>query len=191
LIDTYNRMREDGVKDIRQAVIKTAAQRLRPILLTTGTTILGLIPMALQINFNFFTQTTSVGGITSIWWVQLSTAIISGLAYSTVLTLIMIPTLLALPHNASRILSFRANRKQKLSDKAAASAAQAPAPAQVEASPEQVEQSPAVVETAPEPKQVEEVAAEAKPKVKRPRKKKVAAEVANENIDTPHSEAAE
>lgn len=191
LIDTYNRMREDGVKDIRQAVIKTAAQRLRPILLTTGTTILGLIPMALQINFNFFTQTTSVGGITSIWWVQLSTAIISGLAYSTVLTLIMIPTLLALPHNASRILSFRANRKQKLSDKAAASAAQAPAPAQVEASPEQVSESPAVVETAPEPDQVEEVAAEAKPKVKRPRKKKVAAEVANENIDTPHSEAAE
>lgn len=58
-------------------------------------------------------------------------------------------------------------------------------------SPEQVEESPAVVETAPEPDQVEEVAAEAKPKVKRPRKKKVAAEVANENIDTPHSEAAE
>ncbi|WP_162652466.1 efflux RND transporter permease subunit [Lentilitoribacter sp. Alg239-R112] len=99
LIDTFNRMREDGVTDIRQAVIKTAAQRLRPILLTTGTTILGLIPMALQINFNFFTQTTSVGGITSIWWVQLSTAIISGLAYSTVLTLVMIPTLLALPNN--------------------------------------------------------------------------------------------
>lgn len=113
LIDTYNRMREDGVKDIRQAVIKTAAQRLRPILLTTGTTILGLIPMAMQINFNFFTQTTSVGGITSIWWVQLSTAIISGLAYSTVLTLIMIPTLLALPHNATRLAGFRFKRKQK------------------------------------------------------------------------------
>lgn len=99
LIDTFNRMRDEGVTDIQQAIIKTAAQRLRPILLTTGTTILGLIPMALQINFNFFTQTTSVGGITSIWWVQLSTAIISGLAYSTVLTLVMIPTLLAMPNN--------------------------------------------------------------------------------------------
>lgn len=122
LIDTFNRMREDGVSDIRQAIIKTAAQRLRPILLTTGTTILGLIPMALQINFNFFTQTTSVGGITSIWWVQLSTAIISGLAYSTVLTLLMIPTLLALPSNAQRMGTwfrfdirsiFKRNKKQK------------------------------------------------------------------------------
>ena len=103
----------------------------------------------------------------------------------------MIPTLLALPHNASRIFSFRANRKQKLSDKAAASAAQTPAPAQVEASPEEAEEKPQVVESTPEPEKVEEVAAEAKPKVKRPRKKKVAAEVANENIDTPHSEAAE
>ena len=80
LIDTFNRLREEGVDDIRQAALKTSAQRLRPIMLTTVTTILGLVPMALQINMNFFTQTISVGGITSIWWVQLSTAIIFGLA---------------------------------------------------------------------------------------------------------------
>ena len=99
LIDTFNRMRDEGVKDTRQAALKTSAQRLRPILLTTVTTILGLVPMALQINMNFFTQTISVGGITSIWWVQLSTAIISGLAFSTVLTLVLIPSMLALPAN--------------------------------------------------------------------------------------------
>lgn len=185
LIDTYNRMREDGVKDIRQAVIKTAAQRLRPILLTTGTTILGLIPMAMQINFNFFTQTTSVGGITSIWWVQLSTAIISGLAYSTVLTLIMIPTLLALPHNATRLAGFRFKRKQK----AVEATAKAELPMPVEAAEVIEEVTPAEVETPAEPEKVEEVAAKAKPKTRKPRKKKVAAEVANENIDTPHSEA--
>ncbi|MCR9139125.1 MAG: efflux RND transporter permease subunit [Alphaproteobacteria bacterium] len=100
LIDTFNRMRQEGVTDTRQAALKTAAQRLRPIMLTTVTTILGLVPMALQINMNFFTQTVSVGGITSIWWVQLSTAIISGLAFSTMLTLVMIPSMLALPANA-------------------------------------------------------------------------------------------
>lgn len=99
LIDTFNRMREEGVTDTRQAALKTSAQRLRPIMLTTITTILGLVPMALQINMNFFTQTVSVGGITSIWWVQLSTAIIFGLAYSTMLTLVMIPSMLALPAN--------------------------------------------------------------------------------------------
>ena len=98
LIDTYNRLRSEGV-EVREAVLKTSAQRLRPIMLTTVTTILGLIPMALQINMNFITQTVTVGGITSIWWVQLSTAVISGLAFSTLLTLVMIPTLLALPTN--------------------------------------------------------------------------------------------
>ncbi len=99
LIDTFNRLRDEGVTDTRQAALKTAAQRLRPIMLTTITTILGLVPMALQINMNFFTQTISVGGITSIWWVQLSTAIIFGLAFSTMLTLVMIPSMLALPAN--------------------------------------------------------------------------------------------
>ena len=98
LIDTFNRMRADGV-ETREAVLKTSAQRLRPILLTTITTILGLIPMAREINFDFINQQVVEGGITSTWWVQLSTAIISGLAVSTVLTLVMIPTMLALPAN--------------------------------------------------------------------------------------------
>lgn len=98
LIDTFNRLRSEGV-DIKEAVLKTSAQRLRPIMLTTGTTILGLIPMALQINMNFMEQTISYGGITSVWWVQLSTAIIFGLAFSTLLTLIVIPSMLAMPAN--------------------------------------------------------------------------------------------
>jgi len=97
LIDTYNRMLEEGVDPI-DAVLKTAAQRIRPILLTTITTIAGLIPMATQINLNFFDQVVTQGGITSTWWVQLSTAIIFGLAFSTILTLLLIPTLLAMPH---------------------------------------------------------------------------------------------
>ena len=109
LIDTFNRLRGEGV-ETREAVLKTSAQRLRPILLTTITTILGLVPMAMQVNFDFINQRIVEGGITSTWWVQLSTAIISGLAVSTVLTLIMIPTMLALPANiaaSGRLLSGR------------------------------------------------------------------------------------
>lgn len=98
LIDTFNRMRSEGV-ETRDAALKTAAQRMRPILLTTVTTIAGLIPMATQVNLNFFDQVVAVGGITSIWWVQLSTAIIFGLAFSTMLTLVLIPVLLAMPAN--------------------------------------------------------------------------------------------
>ena len=102
LIDTFNRLRAEGV-ETREAVLKTSAQRLRPILLTTITTILGLVPMAMQVNFDFINQRVVEGGITSTWWVQLSTAIISGLAVSTVLTLVMIPTMLALPANLAAL----------------------------------------------------------------------------------------
>ena len=121
LLDTYNRMRADGV-DIPDAIVKTAAQRLRPILLTTITTIAGLIPMATQVNFNFFERVTSIGSITSIWWVQLSTAIIFGLAFSTLLTLVLIPAMLGLPRNVMNALHFikrlgRFSRKEKIKAK--------------------------------------------------------------------------
>ncbi|MFN0263049.1 efflux RND transporter permease subunit [Tepidamorphus sp. 3E244] len=97
LMDTYNRMhRELGVNPI-DAILQTAAQRLRPIFLTTFTTMMGLIPMATQVTVNFFAREVEVGGITSTWWVQLSTAIIFGLGFSTLLTLIVIPTMLAAP----------------------------------------------------------------------------------------------
>ncbi|WP_346897876.1 efflux RND transporter permease subunit [uncultured Roseibium sp.] len=96
LIDTYNRFRDDGMEPL-DAILKTSVQRIRPILLTTITTIAGLIPMATAINLDFFNQVTAFGGITAVWWVQLSTAVISGLAFSTLLTLIMIPVMIALP----------------------------------------------------------------------------------------------
>ena len=103
LIDTYNRLRSEGI-DIRQAILKTSAQRLRPIMLTTVTTILGLVPMALAININFFSKVIFVDAITSAWWVQLSTAIIFGLAFSTMLTLVLIPVMLSLPINLKQIV---------------------------------------------------------------------------------------
>ena len=112
LIDTYNRFREDGIEPV-EAVLKTSAQRIRPIMLTTITTIAGLIPMATQINFDFFNRVIAVGSITSIWWVQLSTAVIFGLAFSTVLTLLVIPTMLALPTVWSRTAKSLAGSMQR------------------------------------------------------------------------------
>lgn len=96
LIDTFNRLKGLGVSSI-DASLRAAAQRLRPVLLTTITTICGLLPMALQINLDFFNHTIQLGSITSIWWVQLSTAIIFGLGFATVITLILTPVMLALP----------------------------------------------------------------------------------------------
>ena len=67
---------------------------------------MGLVPMALQINMNFFERTISYGGITSVWWVQLATAVISGLAFSTMLTLVVIPSMLAMPANIMALFGF-------------------------------------------------------------------------------------
>jgi len=101
-------------------------------MLTTITTILGLIPMALQLNMNFFERTIAYGGITSVWWVQLSTAIISGLAFSTLLTLIVIPSMLAMPANIMAIFYWGTGRKpRQVSLEAGAAAVLVEEPAQL------------------------------------------------------------
>jgi multidrug efflux pump len=97
LIDTFNRMHRELGLEVIDAALRTAAQRLRPVLLTTITTMLGLVPMALQVTVNFFKPEIAVGSITSIWWVQLSTAVIFGLGFATLLTLVLVPTLLVAP----------------------------------------------------------------------------------------------
>jgi len=96
LIDTYNGLRKEGIAP-RDAMLATCVQRVRPVLLTTITTIAGLIPMATEMSFDFVAPAVTIGSITSIWWVQLSTAIISGLAFSTLLTLLVIPVMLVYP----------------------------------------------------------------------------------------------
>ncbi len=96
LIDTYHNMLRQGYP-VRDAVVHTAAQRLRPVLLTTITTIFGLLPMIFQLNVNWFERTVQLGSVTSTWWVQLATAISFGLAFATLLTLILTPVLLAAP----------------------------------------------------------------------------------------------
>ena len=95
LIDTYNIIRRQGVGAL-QAVLLTCSQRLRPVMLTTVTTILGLLPMVLGINIDFVHRSVEVGGPSTQWWTQLATAVAGGLAFATLLTLVMTPCLLLL-----------------------------------------------------------------------------------------------
>ena len=95
LIDTFNRLRNDA-KNLNEAILHSAAQRLRPIVLTTTTTMIGLTPVALQITIDWFGRSIEFGGLMSAWWVPFSTAVIWGLGFSSLLTLFLIPTLLAL-----------------------------------------------------------------------------------------------
>ena len=95
LIDTYNVLRREGYGVI-DAVLRTGAQRLRPVMLTTITTVLGLMPMVLQVNLDFFNRTVVFGAPSTQWWAQLATAVAGGLAFATVLTLVLTPCLLVL-----------------------------------------------------------------------------------------------
>ena len=76
LIDTFNRLRNDA-KNLNEAILHSAAQRLRPIVLTTTTTMIGLTPVALQITIDWFGRSIEFGGLMSAWWVPFSTAAVS------------------------------------------------------------------------------------------------------------------
>ena len=101
LIDTFQRLQRDG-RTSEEAAIAAAAQRIRPILLTTLTTICGLLPMVFMMNVNFREGAISFGGITAEWWVPLATAVVFGLGFSTMLTLIVTPVWLAAPAKMGR-----------------------------------------------------------------------------------------
>lgn len=97
LIDTYNHYtRDDGVEPIK-AMLITISQRIRPVLLTASLTALGVIPMALNVEFDFIRREIVVGGLAGTWFVHLSSALVSGLFFSTALTLIMVPVMITAP----------------------------------------------------------------------------------------------
>ena len=101
LIDTYNILRRRGVETI-EAVVRTGAQRLRPVLLTTITTVLGLMPMVLGVNIDLIDRSIAVGGPSTQWWTQLATAVAGGLSFATLLTLVLTPSLLVLGERLKR-----------------------------------------------------------------------------------------
>ncbi len=95
LIDTYSQLRKEGLEAV-DAALRTGAQRLRPVLLTTITNVCGLIPMVYQLNIDLIGREILVDAPSSQWWTQLSTAIAGGLTFATVLTLLLTPCLLVL-----------------------------------------------------------------------------------------------
>jgi len=97
-IDTYNVLRSRGEAAF-DAIIRTCAIRLRPVLLTTVTTIVGLMPMVLGVNINLIERNVSIGAPSSQWWTQLASSVAGGLAFATVLTLLLTPSLLMIQAN--------------------------------------------------------------------------------------------
>lgn len=95
LIDTYNDLKKSAQSPL-EAALRTGAQRLRPVILTSITTALGLMPMVIGVNLNFFKREIIYGAPSTQWWTELSSAIAGGLVIATVLTLVVTPAMLML-----------------------------------------------------------------------------------------------
>jgi CzcA family heavy metal efflux pump len=110
LIDYYNQLMERGLESF-EALMRAGSVRFRPVMLTAITTILGLLPMATGISFDFRKMAFDIGGESSQWWGPMAVAVIFGLGFATLLTLIVVPVLCSLVNSVK-------NRKSRTRKKA-------------------------------------------------------------------------
>ena len=113
LCDFIRQLRERGLSR-RDAVIEAGSIRLRPVLLTAVTTVLGLVPLTLGLNLDFFNLSFSTGGESSQFWASMGVAVIFGLTVATVLTLVVVPvTYDSLDSFSDAFASWRAARRDR------------------------------------------------------------------------------
>ena len=93
LIDTYDRLKQEGWATY-EAIIETCRERARPVALTAITAVLGVLAIAFGINLDFVNRTIMIGAPSTQWWVHLSVAIVFGLGFATILTLVVTPAAL-------------------------------------------------------------------------------------------------
>jgi multidrug efflux pump subunit AcrB len=111
LIDYINKLRQRGF-ELRKAVAAAGATRLRPVLLTAITTILGLLPMVTGVSYDFHNLTISWVSESSQWWRSMAIVVIFGLMVATFLTLVVVPVLYVfIEESKVRLAAFRSRMK--------------------------------------------------------------------------------
>lgn len=113
LIDTYDHMVNEqqpkSVEEFRNIITQTCLQRVRPVILTKLTAILGLLPIIFGMNIDFFKFHVSFGAPSNQWWVLLATCIIYGVLFASSLTLLVTPA--ALLWKAERFLAKKSGKE--------------------------------------------------------------------------------
>lgn len=109
LIDTYDRLRREG-QPAYEAILETCRERARPVVLTAVTAVLGVLAIAFGINIDFVTRDLHIGAPSTQWWVHLSSAIVFGLGFATILTLVVTPAALMTIANMS---DWRQRRRER------------------------------------------------------------------------------
>ncbi len=103
LLDYVEQLRDRGY-ELTDALVRAGMVRFRPVILTALTTILGLVPMAIGISIDFFKLELILGSQTAAWWSPMAVAVIFGLAFATVLTLVMVPTLYSIKEDVVTLM---------------------------------------------------------------------------------------
>ena len=115
LIDTFNVLQREHPKwTLKETIVHTGIQRLRPVFLTTFTTGFGLLPLAIGMSFDLISAEIEIGGPIASQWAGLASTIVFGLSFATILTLVVTPVMLALPDRLRHM--FR--RETKIAPKA-------------------------------------------------------------------------
>ena len=126
LCDFIRQLREKGL-DRHEAVVEAGSIRLRPVLLTAVTTVLGLVPLTLGLNLDFFNLSFSTGGESSQFWASMGVAVIFGLTVATVLTLVVVPVTY---DSLDDLMEALAGRRGRRGETAAAASGGALSPAE-------------------------------------------------------------
>jgi multidrug efflux pump subunit AcrB len=111
LIDYIDTLRKRDGMNRAEALIRGGMTRFRPVILTAITTVLGLVPLAIGLNFDFFGLYTRLnpdpywGGEQAAWWGPMAIAVIAGLTFATFLTLILVPVMYSLLDDLDDFLS--------------------------------------------------------------------------------------
>ena len=115
LIDSYNHLRRTNTNlAIKDAVFEAAKSRFRPVMLTTVTTIAGLLPLATGFSVDMVNRKIEVGGMVASWWQPLASAIVNGLVVATVMTLLLTPAMLLVPEMIKNYINqYKTARKQR------------------------------------------------------------------------------